>query len=93
MDLLGHAPYVMALDKCWIFVGIVAQLVAVGNVRLTIKPKLYGRKGYEIFDKIRLKYVSLTPEEWVRQHVLSHLTENLGYPKGLLGVEKEIRLN
>lgn len=61
--------------------------------KFTIRTAGAGRKGYEIFDKIRLKYVSLTPEEWVRQHLLSFLTENLNYPKGLLGVEKEIKLH
>jgi hypothetical protein len=61
--------------------------------KFTYRSEGVGRKGLKIFDKIRLKYVALTPEEWVRQHVLRLLTEGLDYPKGLLGVEKEIRLN
>jgi hypothetical protein len=28
-----------------------------------------------IFDEIRKKFVILTPEEWVRQHVVQFLTE------------------
>jgi hypothetical protein len=59
----------------------------------TFQPPGAGGGGLKIFDKIRLKYVTLTPEEWVRQHLLRYLTEGLGYPKGLLGVEKEIRLH
>ena len=33
-----------------------------------------------IFDIIRKKYVRLTPEEWVRQHVIHHLIEEKAYP-------------
>ena len=49
--------------------------------------------GQYIFDFIRKKYVLLTPEEWVRQHILVHLCEVALYPKGLISVEKEIRIN
>ncbi len=45
-----------------------------------------------IFDSLRLKYVSLTPEEWVRQHFINYLTFHLGYPKGLLVNEAEIKI-
>eukprot|EP01132_Coremiostelium_polycephalum_P001044 gene1044-1325_t len=44
-----------------------------------------------IFDTIRKKYVRLTPEEWTRQHLIHHLTQDLSYPKGLIRVEKKIR--
>lgn len=43
-----------------------------------------------ILDAVRRKYVRLTPEEWVRQHLVRLLTEPLGYPIGLLAVEKKI---
>ena len=46
-----------------------------------------------IFDTIRRKYITLTPEEWVRQHVLQYLREEKHYPAGLLGVEKGFRMN
>lgn len=46
-----------------------------------------------IFDFIRRKYVLLTPEEWVRQHLLVYFCEVMQYPKGLISVEKEIRVN
>jgi hypothetical protein len=58
----------------------------------TIKAANKGRPGFKIFDKIRLKYVALTPEEWVRQHLLTFLLEDLNYPKGLISVEKELKL-
>ncbi len=62
------------------------------DYNFNIKPSTVGKRAFKIFDKIRLKYVSLTPEEWVRQHVLHFLTEELKYPKGLIGVEKELKL-
>lgn len=40
-----------------------------------------------IYDSIRKKYVALTPEEWVRQHMLHFLIAHLHYPKGLTKVE------
>ncbi|MFT5884116.1 MAG: hypothetical protein ACI9IP_000571 [Arcticibacterium sp.] len=40
-----------------------------------------------IFDPIRKKYVVLTPEEWVRQHVINLLINVLNYPKSLLKIE------
>lgn len=46
-----------------------------------------------IFDEIRKKFVILTPEEWVRQHVIRYLTEEKQYPKSLISVEKEIKLH
>lgn len=50
--------------------------------------KLRGtRQKPEIFDFLRRRYVSLTPEEWVRQHFTHWLVEHKGYPKGLLGNE------
>lgn len=45
-----------------------------------------------IFDVIRKKYVVLTPEEWVRQHVVHYLVEHKGYPLASLAVEREIGL-
>lgn len=47
----------------------------------------------EIFDPVRRKYVSLTPEEWVRQHVIAYLTGNKGFPVSMIGVEKQLILN
>lgn len=47
----------------------------------------------EIFDPIRHKYVTLTPEEWVRQHLIAHLVRIKGYPVAMIGVEKQLMLN
>ena len=46
-----------------------------------------------IFDIIRKKFILLTPEEWVRQHVVRFLLEEKKYPKSLVNVEKVITLN
>jgi hypothetical protein len=42
-------------------------------------------------DIIRNKWLQLTPEEWVRQNVLHYLINDLGYPKTLIAVEKQIK--
>ena len=50
--------------------------------------KLREKDGHrQIFDFLRRRYVTLTPEEWVRQHFTHWLVEHKGYPKGLLGNE------
>ena len=46
-----------------------------------------------IFDKIRKKYVVLTPEEWVRQNFVTYLLEEKKYPLSLIAVEKEVTVN
>lgn len=46
----------------------------------------------QIFDFLRRRYVTLTPEEWVRQHFVHFLVEHLGYPQGLLANEVELRV-
>lgn len=46
-----------------------------------------------IFDDIRKKYVYLTPEEWVRQHVVHYLILVKGYPKSYINVEKVVKIN
>ncbi|HUH51821.1 MAG TPA: type I restriction enzyme HsdR N-terminal domain-containing protein [Flavobacterium sp.] len=46
-----------------------------------------------IFDAIRKKFIILTPEEWVRQHVVRYLLEEKNYPLSLTNVEKVIKVN
>jgi hypothetical protein len=47
----------------------------------------------EIFDRVRKKFVALTPEEWVRQHLIEFLVEEKKFPHSLLAVEKQLKLN
>ncbi len=46
-----------------------------------------------IFDIIRKKFVILTPEEWVRQHVIQFLVFEKKYPMTLINVEKQLLVN
>ncbi|GAK97055.1 hypothetical protein JCM19294_561 [Nonlabens tegetincola] len=46
-----------------------------------------------IFDQVRKKFVVLTPEEWVRQHVVEFLLSRKRIPLNLLTVEKQIRVS
>jgi len=46
-----------------------------------------------IFDELRKRDLVLTPEEWVRQHWISHLHEQKGYPKALMRIEGGLKLN
>lgn len=46
-----------------------------------------------IFDTIRKKFIVLTPEEWVRQHLIRYLVEEKKYPQSLVSVEKSLKLN
>jgi len=60
------------------------------------RPTLVARKGEkhdEVLCLVRKKWVALEPEEWVRQHLIYHLSENLGYPMGLMAVEHTLMLN
>ena len=45
-----------------------------------------------IFDPIRKKFVILTPEEWVRQHVVRYLLDDKKAPKSWVNVEKQFTL-
>ncbi len=46
-----------------------------------------------IFDEIRKKEIILTPEEWVRQHFVQYLVQQLHYPKSLIKLEGGLKLN
>lgn len=46
-----------------------------------------------VFDEIRKKFVVFTPEEWVRLHVVRFLINEKNYPKSLMNVEKQLKVN
>jgi len=46
-----------------------------------------------IFDAFRKKFINLTPEEWVRQHILQFLIAEKKVPEALVSVEAGIRIN
>ena len=41
----------------------------------------------QIWDAWRRKWIALTPEEWVRQHLARYLCEDRGYPSGRIVLE------
>jgi hypothetical protein len=46
-----------------------------------------------IFDMIRKKNVVLTPEEWVRQNFIQFLINEKNYPRSLIAIEKQLKVN
>lgn len=65
------------------------QKLAFNKYSLTIKSN--ENKRY-IFDPIRKKFVRLTSEEWVRQHVIRYLLDDKKAPKSWVNVEKQFIL-
>lgn len=65
-------------------------------IQLNLPPfpaRLEQRQGKPyIWDEWRNKMVRLTPEEWVRQHLMHYLVEQLGYPKQLLCTEVGLKV-
>jgi hypothetical protein len=43
-----------------------------------------------LWDPLRSKWVAATPEEEVRQQLLAKMTQELGYPKSLISIERGI---
>ena len=55
--------------------------------------RLEQREGKPyVYDDLRRKFVCLTPEEWVRQHFVRYLIDDLGYPQPLMQNEVALRL-
>jgi hypothetical protein len=54
--------------------------------------KTLGQKKY-IFDNFRKKFVTLTPEEWVRQHVAHFLCSHQSVPIGLISLEVPMKFH
>jgi hypothetical protein len=46
-----------------------------------------------VFDRLRKRFVALTPEEWVRQHVVEFLISEKGFPAALMANEITIQRN
>jgi hypothetical protein len=47
----------------------------------------------KIFDPIRRKNIVLTPEEWVRQHVIQYLIQDCKISPALIAVERSFEFN
>ncbi|PQL92421.1 type I restriction enzyme HsdR N-terminal domain-containing protein [Apibacter adventoris] len=46
-----------------------------------------------IFDEVRKKWLILTPEEWVRQHIVRFIKSEKNTPDSAFVIEKKIELN
>jgi hypothetical protein len=58
-----------------------------------IRLKQTTKEVVHIFDIVRKKWLLLSPEEWVRQHLVHHLIHQKHYSPALISLEKEIELN
>ena len=56
------------------------------------KLKMRDNKTF-IFDILRKNFFLLTPEEWVRQHVIHFLVSTQDVSVNLIGIEKKIMIN
>jgi hypothetical protein len=50
-------------------------------------------KSDQIWDRLRKKYVKHTPEEWVRQHFIYYLIDQLNFPEGRMISELKVVYN
>ena len=50
-------------------------------------------KHKSVWDILQKKYVNLTPEEWVRQHMIHFLINEKGYSKNLMQSEYTVKYN
>lgn len=69
-----------------------SNLAALNLPRFSFNIKMENDK-HVIFDNLRKRFVPLTPEEWVRQHFVQFMIDNLGYPAGKTGNEISLRIN
>ena len=64
-------------------------MIPINLPKFDIKVKREGGRT-QVFDFLRRRFVTLTPEEWVRQHFTHYLVEHLGYPAGLMANEVKV---
>lgn len=74
-----------------------------GNVRialnlppcaLAVRPDADSKRGgEEVYDRLRRRWVALTPEEWVRQHFVSFLVCCRSFPPSFMANEVGLHLN
>ncbi len=58
------------------------------NLKLTKK-----KTGNYVWCTLRKKYLRLSPEEWVRQHIIHYLISHKSFPSGLIASEYSIKYN
>ncbi len=50
-------------------------------------------RHHTVWDDLRRTYIVLTPEEWVRRHVVAFLKDHIGVPPAQIMLEFAVRLN
>lgn len=61
---------------------------------LDIRPDADSRRGADkVYDRLRQRWVSLTPEEWVRQHFVAFLILQRAFPPQFMTNELGLKLN
>lgn len=60
---------------------------------MELRPDPDGSGALRVFDRLRRKWLVVTPEEWVRQHFVAYLIAVKGYPRELIANEISLRLN
>lgn len=60
-------------------------------IRLRARRNSDGRT--EVFDRVRGRWLVLTPEEWVRRHVVEYLIEECGIPAQQIIEEYPVAIN
>ena len=52
-----------------------------------------AKGNLQVFDIIRKKFMDVTPEEWVRQHIVHYLINDKQVPASMISLEKQLILN
>lgn len=66
------------------------EILALPPAKLKLSKK---EESIFVWCVIRKKTLLLTPEEWVRQHVIHYLINHLNFPVGLMASEFSIKVN
>ena len=60
--------------------------------QIDVRLQMQGQNKY-IFDSFRKKFVTFTPEEWVRQHVAAYLVSHYNVPRSFISIEYPLKVN
>jgi len=71
-------------------IDYLAMLTALNFPEYPFTIRRVGNK-FKIFDQLRKKFVILTEEEWVRQHMISYLIRERNITPGLIRVESGMK--
>ena len=64
-------------------------MIEIDLLQQSLRLKTLSGKA-QVFDPLRKSWVSLTPEEHVRQLLIQHLIQEMHYPPALMAVEKAL---